>query len=157
MDTERLNRWITLGANIAVLVGIALIVLELNQNREMMRASTRNEISQGELTLLGSMASNRELLETLLKAGNNEELSDAELFLVTVHSESVFRLWQNVHYQGRNGLYDEEEFKKHIDTMRSVLGDSPWLVYYWCDNSAIYPTVFAAEIDGLTPDGSCPH
>jgi len=58
MDSERLNRWMTLGANIAVLVGMALIIVEFNQNREMMHASTRNEISQSEPALLGSMASN---------------------------------------------------------------------------------------------------
>ena len=38
MDTERLNRWLTLGANLAVLAGIALILIELNQNADLMRA-----------------------------------------------------------------------------------------------------------------------
>ncbi len=139
----------------AVLVGIALIIAELNQNHELMRASTRNEITQSELTILGSMSGNRDLVDILLKAGQGDELSDAERFLVTVQSESVFRHWQNVHYQGRNGLYDEEEFTKHIDTMRSVLSHSPWLVDYWCETRTIYPTEFAAEINGLTPAGAC--
>lgn len=154
MASERLNRWVTLGANVAVLVGIVLIIAELNQNHEMMRASTRNEISQGELALLTSMASNSDLVGVLLRAGQGKELSDAERFSVTVQSEAVFRLWQNVHYQGRNGLYDEEEFLKHLDTMRWVLSHSPWLVNYWCESRAIYPTVFVNEIDGLKPTGS---
>ena len=38
MDTVRLNRWLTLGANIGVVIGIALLILEINQNTEMMRA-----------------------------------------------------------------------------------------------------------------------
>ncbi|NIP23581.1 MAG: hypothetical protein GWN81_05995, partial [Phycisphaerae bacterium] len=38
MNSDQLNRWLTLGANIGVVVGIALLILEINQNTEMMRA-----------------------------------------------------------------------------------------------------------------------
>ena len=155
MDYERLNRWMTLGANVAVLAGIALLIVELDQNHDTVRAQTRNEISQGELMLLSSMSGNKELTELLIRAGQGRELSDAERLMVTTQSESAFRLWQNVHYQGRNGLYDDEEFAKHVDTMRSVLSHSPWLVEYWCNNRQLYPAKFVAEIDGLISSESC--
>jgi hypothetical protein len=38
MDADNVNRWLTLGANVGVLVGIILILLELNQNAELMLA-----------------------------------------------------------------------------------------------------------------------
>ena len=38
MDSGRLNSWLTLGANIGVLIGIILILIELNQNADLMRA-----------------------------------------------------------------------------------------------------------------------
>ena len=38
MNSEQLNRWLSFGANIGVVVGIALLILEINQNTEMMRA-----------------------------------------------------------------------------------------------------------------------
>jgi hypothetical protein len=38
MDADKVNRWLTLGANVGVLIGIILILLELNQNAELMRA-----------------------------------------------------------------------------------------------------------------------
>ena len=38
MDSDKINRWLTLGANLGVLVGIILILIELNQNAELMRA-----------------------------------------------------------------------------------------------------------------------
>ena len=145
----------TLGANIAVLAGIGILIFELDQNHDSARSQTRNEITQGELSLLGTMSGNKELVKLLMKAGHGEELSGAEQYMVVVHSESTFRLWQNVHYQGRNGLYDDEEFVKHIDTMRSVLRNSPWLVDYWRVNHALYPSNFVAEIDGLITSESC--
>ena len=45
MDSDRLNRWLTLGANLGVLVGIVLLLLELDQNRKLMRAKTRDHIA----------------------------------------------------------------------------------------------------------------
>ena len=37
MDSDRLNRWLTLGANLGVLVGIVLLIFELRQNQEMLQ------------------------------------------------------------------------------------------------------------------------
>jgi len=155
MDSERMSRWLTLGANLAVLTGIVLLIAELNQNDEIMRAQIRNEITQGELSLLALTAENRELVDILVRADQGEELTPTETRMYSSRSESVFRLWQNVHYQGRNGMYDEEEFSKHIQTMASVLNNSPGLVTYWCGARLVYPAAFAAEIDHLIPADSC--
>ena len=38
MKWDSVNRWLTLGANIGVLVGIILILTELDQNADLMRA-----------------------------------------------------------------------------------------------------------------------
>ena len=38
MDSYRLSRWLTVGANLGVLAGIILILFELNQNADLMRA-----------------------------------------------------------------------------------------------------------------------
>ena len=155
MDSDRLNRWLTLGANIAVLVGIALLVVELRQNQDVMRAQTRNDITQGELTLLLSTAENQELADIVVRANNGEELTPAEQLRNHLRNESTFRLWQNAHFQGRNGTYDEEEFKKHLDTMEKVLRGSRTFVEYWCDNREIYPEQFRGEINNLIPKDSC--
>jgi hypothetical protein len=155
LENDRLNRWLTLGANIGVLTGILLLVFELNQNREMTIAQTRSEISQGELVLLTSIAGDRDLADILIRVLEGEEISASESLRHMTHSESVFRLWQNVHYQGRKGLYEEEEFLKHIDTMRWVLDISGYLIPYWCQARANYPEEFASEIDQLIPSDSC--
>jgi hypothetical protein len=155
LEADRLNRWLTLGANLAVLLGIALLVLELRQNQDVMRAQTRNDITQGELTLLLSTAENRELADIVVRANNGEELTSAERLRNGLRSESTFRLWQNVHFQGRNGTYDEEEFAKHLTTMEMVLNGNRSFVEYWCRSRQIYPAQFQSEINNLIPSGSC--
>jgi len=67
VDSDRLNRWLTLGANIGVLVGIILLIVELNQNRQMMQAQTRNELSMGIVGIQSGIAENSELANVIAK------------------------------------------------------------------------------------------
>ncbi len=75
--------------------------------------------------------------------------------MLGARNESVIAYWQNVHYQGRNGMYDEDEFSKHIQMMGNVLDHSPNLVRYWCKDRDNYPEIFADEIDRQIPADSC--
>ena len=45
MESDRLTRWLTIGANVGVLIGIVLLIAELAQNRDMMRAQVRHELA----------------------------------------------------------------------------------------------------------------
>ena len=46
MNAKQLNSWLTLGANFGVLVGLALLVLEINQNNGLVRAQIEQSRSQ---------------------------------------------------------------------------------------------------------------
>lgn len=155
MDTDRLNRWLTLGANIGVLLGIILLVVELGQNHEMMRAQIRNEISRAEIDVLGQTAGNRDLSEVITRANSGEELTSAERFMVRTRNESVFRLWQNAHYQYRLEMYDESEYSKHLATMAWVIKSNPSLMVYWCELGELYSDPFMLEIDKILADYEC--
>jgi hypothetical protein len=41
LDLDRLNRWLTLGANTGVLVGIFLLAYELRQNNDLLETQAR--------------------------------------------------------------------------------------------------------------------
>lgn len=41
MEIDKLNRWLTLGANIGVIAGILFLAIELQQNNELMAAQNR--------------------------------------------------------------------------------------------------------------------
>ena len=38
MAVDRINQWLTLGANIGVVIGLILLLIELNQNSDLLRA-----------------------------------------------------------------------------------------------------------------------
>jgi hypothetical protein len=57
MDSDRLNRWLTLGANLGVLVGIVFLAIEIRQNSDLARLQfsdeRRSTWQQGELVVFG--------------------------------------------------------------------------------------------------------
>ena len=78
MNVDSLNRWLTLGANIGVLVGIFLLIAELNQNSTLMRAQIFNErASQGmyEFMTVAESPELSDITSLLVESGFPEDLS----------------------------------------------------------------------------------
>jgi hypothetical protein len=61
MKSDSVNRWLTLGANFGVLVGILLLLIELNQNSVIMKAQISNERADQGIKLFMSIAESPEL------------------------------------------------------------------------------------------------
>jgi hypothetical protein len=155
LNSDRLNRWLTLGANVGVLVGIILLVIELDQNRDMMRAQTRNELARGLPDILGIPTSNNELTDSLIAANNGDSLPPAKSAQVAMMDEMIFRYWENVHYQYRQGLYDDSEFSRHKDTMKVVIARNSRLARFWCVDRQLYSEPFMRFMDDMLVNVSC--
>ena len=155
MNSERLTRWLTLGANIGVLLGLILLVLELDQNRELMRAQTRHELAMGIVEVLHVPASNEQLAGVLYRGHIGEQLTPQELYQFNLRSNALFRYWEDVHYQYRVGLYDEVEFARQREAWKASMSKSSLGRDYWCQVRTLYSPEFAAEMDGLLAGNPC--
>ncbi len=69
MTADSISRWLTLGANIGVLIGIILLVVELDQNATVMKAQISNARSSQSIDLFMSIAGSQELssIDSLLQ------------------------------------------------------------------------------------------
>jgi hypothetical protein len=148
-----LSQTVGLVANIGVMIGMVLLVYELNQNRDMMQAQTRNSLNDG-LTVMLTTLGSPEVIELVLKSENGEPLSEAEETHLRFMYDLRLRYYENVHYQYRNGLFEEEEFLAQREIWRRVLENR---VYgeHWCAVRETFSPAFAVEIDGLVVSGLC--
>jgi len=149
MDTHWSIRWLSLAANCAVLIGIILVIVELKQNRDLMRAQTRHELAMGIVELLLVPASNEQLADVMYRSHSGEALSPTELFQFELRTNALFRYWEDVHYQYRVGLYDEVEFAKQREAWKASFGKSDLQRSYWCRVRLLYSPEFRAEMDTL--------
>ena len=147
---------ISLFANIGVLIGIALLVFELRQNRAMTAAEIRNSIAETTATLIRDEAMNTEILELSSKGLAGEPLEPLEQNQFELFWSAYFRMWENANYQYRVGLYDEVEYEAQRRTWLRLL-ENPGLLQVWCSRRGrgAVSEPFAAEMDQQLGENSC--
>ncbi len=67
MDTDKLNRWLTLTANVGVLVGLILLLFEIGQNTDLMRAQIAMDRSVSQTEILSDWANGGEIVPIEVK------------------------------------------------------------------------------------------
>ena len=155
MESDKVNRWLTLGANIGVLIGIILVVVELDQNREMVRAQTRNDISQQLTNRLLTVASNTQMTSVKRRAEAGEELTVDEEHQYFLFLVANMRDWENMHYQYRHGTFDKSEFDAERTTWRSLINSNKAFAAGWCKTRQNYSPEFVSEIESLLDEDVC--
>lgn len=153
---ERSARWLSLGANLGALLGVVILIFELQQTRELTRAQIRHEMAAGIVELLQVPAADEQLADILLRAETGAALTDVEQFRFELRTNALLRYWEDVHYQHRAGLYDPQEFDRQRDAWRESLnrGAAPGAAY-WCKVQALYSAAFRREINALLPHDTC--
>ncbi len=142
--------------NLGVIVGILLLVYELNQNRNMMAAQTRNSIAQATAVLIQNESMNAAHLEIVNRGIAGEELTPLEQEQFELNWLAYFMLWENTDYQYRVGLYDDIEYESTQKTWVRLLSQ-PGIQELWCSSRGRgeRSEAFVAEIDRLLGEATC--
>ena len=151
MSVRRVNNWLTLG-NVGVLAGIGLLVFELGQTREMTRAQTRNDVAAQIVDLLRDVSTDSQLADVMTRKRGGEVLTEAENNQFGHRTMAMFRYFEGVHYQYRQGLYAESEFATQQEAWRSFM-TTPGYESIWCNTRETFSPEFRIAFDQLLPQG----
>lgn len=80
MESDKINRWITLGANIGVIIGLIMLVIEVRHANNLAEASAYRSRGDEIQAALNAVALSSELAEILVKVDTQgvQALSDVE-------------------------------------------------------------------------------
>jgi len=134
MNTEQISRWLTLGANFGVLVGIFLLAAELRQTNNIARAEVRNSLTQSVYTLLQMQREPRQIAALERSMEKWELLSFEEQILLSSVASAVFRHFENAYYQHSFGVYSADQFAAETSQLDASLA-TPFLADYWTTQS----------------------
>ena len=148
-----LGQTLQLLGNVGVIIGILLLVYELNQNREMTQAQTRNSISETTVTLQLAVATNTDLQEMGVKVFSGEPLSVIETQRFESMWTAFFRFWENVHYQHRQGLFDDSEYFAIRNVWQGILDGNTLIRESFCGRQSNMSPAFFSELSGLLENG----
>jgi len=146
MKKIELGQGITILTNVGVIIGILLLVFELNQNLKMMQSQTRTAVAEILVSLLALEASDAELIELQAKAASGQATPTEQVRFDTLY-EAYWRYRENVHYQYRNGLYDEDEYTALRNAWVEELNSNDAVRSTYCSRRHVQPPAFTLEID----------
>jgi len=123
MSAESINRWLTLGANIGVMIGLILLVVELNQNSELVRAQIHQARSDNYESSMMEIADTEYLLpayKKLIAAGGLNDaaaldaLDSTEKERIRRYAQARLGGYDNLFYQHRAGYLDDEFYQARV-------------------------------------------
>jgi hypothetical protein len=149
-----LGQTVSIVANLGVIAGIAFLAIEINQANQLARSQTRSEISSSLTTLVQELASDPELAALWVYADDPDSLSESENAQLYLSWVALFRIWENMHYQYRNGLFEDAEFEAEREVWRASVQDE-YFRRFFCRVNAQFSPDFIREIEALMPSSDC--
>ena len=147
MSADRLNAWLSLFANVGVVVGLILIIIEIQQNTEMMRAQishSRSETAQAEQQ---AVFNSEFIPDLLVKVRSSETLTPSEMVRYTTYFRAFNRNQDNVYWQYREGFLEENVPRSIRAAVRAVIGESELSRALWESSKEIYTDEYIAFVD----------
>ena len=111
MNFDKLNRWVSLIANVGVVAGIFFLAVELQQANLATRISARDSATEGHVNYLGVILDPSILAVAHDKALADEELSRLEGRQLNVYHVRRWRHYERVFYQLQSGLISDQEWR----------------------------------------------
>ena len=143
MKSSEFKSWFEIFANVGVLVGIIVVVYELNQNSIDQRMSARLSIAERYSDLNTSVTTNPQLAELLVKAENlGEELSLAEQRQYWHHNAQLMQILNRASELHQDGVLSNEAWREYICEMNRH--------YHTAENKAFQEFVEEVKKDFLS-------
>ncbi len=143
MKADNVNRWLTLGANVGVVIGIVFLAVELQQNNELLQSQADITYVEMRIGAYHNLLQNDELLKTVLKAKEGEDLSPLESHRLEILYRSVFINWEWEYGQYEKGLLD----KPPASRFRAAFSYHPLMRENWPIHTAALSPSFVQFIE----------
>jgi len=127
VDNDRLNRWLTLGANLAVLAGLVALAVEIKTNTAAVKAASVQEAVNSSREYLLNIALDEDL-SRIRQIGmvNLDDLSEPEAYRFNLQSRGNWLYLQNVWIQRELGVLDERAWESLNKIICSMLSRPGW-------------------------------
>jgi hypothetical protein len=146
-DIDRLQRWLTLGANVGVLIGLVLVVVQINQNTRMARTAYKSEgnvvANQTWTNLMGDRPG--DVIEKSIECP--EELTYSDFMALDAFLFTAVNMLYRDYQLAQEGLFSESDWKRSIDTYVHWYLANPFGRAWWDEEAkGFFPQEFAAYI-----------
>jgi len=149
MNSSKINDWLTLVANVAVVGGIVFLAVEISQNNELLRSESRQALVANDVASLAANFQNADVFAKLVS--ENEMSAEDQLRLSFMYAIDL-RNREFEYFQYTNGLLDEQTWLAYRHVI--LVNHSAGLGRSWWDEigRGIVDPEFAKLVDELLVD-----
>ncbi len=152
MKAETLNSWLSLGATIGVVVGLILLIVEIGQNTEMMRAQINHSRADTAISEQQATFNSDYVPAMLAKVDRGEQLSDEELIRYEAYFRAFNRNQDNNFWQYNQGFLGENIPHSIRDGVRGVIGGTELGIAVWDSQKIGYTEEYVAFVEEAIAD-----
>ena len=144
MDSDSVHRWLSLGANIAVLAGLIFVGVEVRNSRAAAEAQVADGWADGFLQLnLATITDSAVARIWDVGLADPDQLTDAEAVRFSMYMRGIFNQYQRVYRLYDTGLLGEENWR-HTASEAAWMMRTPGGVAHFAGNEL--PEDFLAAI-----------
>lgn len=145
---DRWGRWLAIGANLGVVLGLIILIVEVRQNAALTRAAMEQQKNQF-LAEIELSISRREMAEVWVKSiYTPEDLTGAEARMIEGHLAATLLQWDQMFQMEDAGLTSRQRIQQHIrNTSRFYFG-SRFAKNWWCVEKPGWEGTPMAEVAG---------
>lgn len=152
MNTENMKSWLSLGANIGVVIGLILLIIEIRQNTDMMRAQINQSRTDTALFQQYAMSDTDYIAPIIAKTMRGEELTDEEVLRYDARMRAFNRNQDNNLWQYNQGYLGENIPRSIKGGVRAVIGRTKLGIETWDRQKYSYTEEYAAFVDEAIAD-----
>ena len=154
MRTERVSGWLSLGANIGVIIGLVLLAYEVNQSTTVAIGAVSQGLTEQSLDFFSLKIDCDAVAKATYKQHLGEELDNYEKFQLGQHQYFNFRVFENAFLQYRRGLYDDSEWEKYQRIIADIFQTNPIARDIWDRTEDQWTAEFFAEVNAIRRSAS---
>lgn len=129
MTLDKINQWLSLLANVGVLVGLAFLIAELNQANRIAVYTAESTRSSQFIGMNTSRIENPEIIATLMQP--DPELTDTEWVQAVYTARQQINTWIDAENAVINGLLSETTRRGVFSDIDVVIAEMPGLIPAW--------------------------
>ncbi len=152
MSAEKVNRWLSLGANIGVVIGLVLLIIEIGQNTEMMQAQINQSRTDTAISEQQAVFNSDYIPALVAKRDKGEPFSEQEMIRYRTYFRSGNRNQDNNLWQYNQGFLGENIPRSIRGFARAVIGGSEIGITTWDSQKYSYTDEYVAFIEEAIAD-----
>lgn len=152
MNAEKLNAWLSLGANVGVVIGLVLLIFEISQNTEMMQAQINQSRTDTALSEQQAVYTSNHVPALLARIDRGEQLSDEDLIRYERFFRAFNRNQDNNLWQYNEGYLEENIPRSIRGAVREVIAGHQLGIATWELQKYSYTAEYVAFVEDAISD-----